>query len=102
MSRTGPDNNGTDHAPHIVKFSGGRSSGMMLVNLLEQRALRPERGDVIVFNNTSAEHPATYEFARKMKELAELEYNIPFFWIEYQSYEDSGRHGWQRINKTIL
>lgn len=96
MSRTGPDNNGTDHAPHIVKFSGGRSSGMMLVNLLEQRALRPERGDVIVFNNTSAEHPATYEFARKMKELAELEYNIPFFWIEYQSYEDSGRHGWHR------
>lgn len=96
MSRTGPDNGSTDHAPHIVKFSGGRSSGMMLMNLLERRALRPERGDVIVFNNTSAEHPATYEFTRKMKTLAERAYNIPFFWIEYQSYEDSSRHGWQR------
>ncbi len=66
------------------------------MDLLRRKALQPKRGDVIVFNNTSAEHPATYEFARKMKALAERTYNIPFFWIEYQSYEDSGRHGWQR------
>ncbi|WP_423907540.1 hypothetical protein [Candidatus Spongiihabitans sp.] len=38
--------------PHIVKFSGGRSSGMMLMELLKQETLKPERGDVIVFNNT--------------------------------------------------
>ncbi|MDA8001556.1 MAG: hypothetical protein MPL62_09750 [Alphaproteobacteria bacterium] len=82
--------------PHIVKFSGGRSSGMMLMQLLHQGKLRPERGDVIVFNNTSAEHPATYDFTRRMKEFAEREYNIPFFWIEYQTYEDAGKHGWAR------
>jgi len=82
--------------PHIVKFSGGRSSGMMLMELLKQKKLDPERGDVILFNNTSAEHPATYEFTRKMKSLAEEEYNIPFFWIEYQTYEDAGKNGWQR------
>ena len=68
----------------------------MLIELLKQKTLKPERGDVIVFNNTSAEHPATYEFARKMKALAEEKYNIPFFWIEYQTYEDSSKHGWRR------
>ena len=51
---------------------------------------------MIVFNNTSAEHPATYDFTRRMKEFAEREYNIPFFWIEYQTYEDAGKHGWAR------
>lgn len=82
--------------PHVVKFSGGRSSGMMLMEMLKKNQLNPERGDVIVFNNTSAEHPATYEFTRQMKVLAEEKYNIPFFWIEYQTYEDAGKSGWRR------
>ena len=69
---------------------------MMLMELLKHNKLDPERGDVIIFNNTSAEHPATYEFTRKMKTLAEGKYNIPFFWVEYQTYEDAGKRGWQR------
>lgn len=81
----------TKNTPHIVKFSGGRSSGMMLIELLEQGKLNPKRGDVIIFNNTSAEHHATYEFTRKIKTLAEEKYNIPFFWIEHQTYEDANR-----------
>ena len=89
--------NHTDNTkPHVVKFSGGRSSGMMLFQLLRQKSLKPERGDVIVFNNTSAEHPATYEFTRQMKTLAEDKYNIPFFWIEFDTFEDSSRLGWRR------
>ena len=55
--------------PHVVKFSGGRSSAMMLFTLLEAGILNAERGDVIVFNNTSAEHPKTYEFTQKCKEF---------------------------------
>jgi hypothetical protein len=83
--------------PYIIKFSGGRSSGMMLMELLKNNKLSPQRGDVIIFNNTSAEHSATYEFTRSMKKLAEEEYNIPFFWIEYQTYEDSsGTYQWSR------
>ena len=66
------------------------------MELLKGGKLNPARGDVIVFNNTSAEHPATYEFTRTMKELAEKKYNIPFFWIEYQTYEDSSQYGWRR------
>ncbi len=83
--------------PHIVKFSGGRSSAMTLMKLLENNQLNPKRGDVIIFNNTSAEHSATYEFTRKIKKIAEKKYNIPFFWIEYQTYEDSsGIYQWSR------
>ena len=36
--------------PHVVKFSGGRSSGMLLFALLENGLLDASRGDVIVFN----------------------------------------------------
>lgn len=83
--------------PHVVKFSGGRSSGMMLMELLKHSKLNPERGDVVIFNNTSAEHSATYDFTRSMKKLTEEKYNIPFFWIEYQTYEDSsGSYQWSR------
>ena len=83
--------------PHVLKFSGGRSSAMLLVSLLKNRQLKPSRGDVVVFNNTSAEHPATYEFASTCKRIAEERYNIPFFWIEFKTYEDARRGRWSRI-----
>ena len=82
--------------PHVVKFSGGRSSGMMLMLLLEQGKLNPERGDVVVFNNTSAEHPATYEFVRSCSHYTEREHEIPFFWIEFATYEDAHNGEWVR------
>ena len=83
--------------PHVLKFSGGRSSAMLLVSLLKNRQLKPSRGDVVIFNNTSAEHPATYEFASRCKRLAEERYNIPFFWIEFKTYEDARRGRWTRL-----
>ena len=83
--------------PHVVKFSGGRSSALLLFGLLYGRQLRPSRGDVIVFNNTSAEHPATYAFAAICKRIAEERFNIPFFWTEFQTYEDARRGQWRRL-----
>ncbi len=88
---------GQDKLPHVVKFSGGRSSGMLLLILLEAGILKAARGDVIVFNNTSAEHPATYEFTKKFKEMVEKDYEIPFFWIESQTYEDARNGEWNRL-----
>ena len=82
--------------PHVVKFSGGRSSGMMLAILLKNKILRPERGDVVVFNNTSAEHSATYDFVDECKKLTES-YGVPFFWIEFQTYEDIVKGEWARM-----
>ena len=83
--------------PHVVKFSGGKTSGMLLFILLEAGMLKPERGDVIVFNNTSAEHPKTYEFVRECKRVVEQHYKIPFFLVEYQTYEDAREGEYARI-----
>ena len=82
--------------PHVVKFSGGRSSGMLLFTLLENGLLNRERGDVIVFNNTSAEHPDTYQFVRDCM-CAAQRYGIPFFQVEFQTYEDVRRGEWTRL-----
>ena len=82
--------------PHVVKFSGGRSSGMLLFALLENGLLERERGDVIVFNNTSAEHPDTYRFVRDCMRTARR-YGIPFFQVEFQTYEDARRGEWTRL-----
>ncbi len=83
--------------PHVIKFSGGCSSAMLLFTLLEADLLDAERGDVIIFNNTSAEHPKTYEFVAKCKEYVENRYEIPFFWIEFQTYEDARNGEWTRL-----
>ena len=88
--------------PHVVKFSGGRSSGMMLIALLEQGLLDAKRGDVVLFNNTSAEHPATYDFVRKCKSFTEEKHNIPFFWIEYATYEVAYNGDWTRQSSFRL
>ncbi len=70
---------------------------MMLFVLLEAGLLQPERGDVVVFNNTSAEHPATYEFVSRCKELVENRYGLPFFLVEFQTYEDARNGEWVRL-----
>ena len=67
---------------------------MLLFTLLENGLLSAERGDVVVFNNTSCEHPETYRFAATCKEIVEQRYGIPFFWVEFQTYEDARRGEW--------
>lgn len=74
----------------------------MLFMLLKAGALKAERGDVIIFNNTAAEHPATYEFTAKCKALVEEKYGIPFLWIEFMTYEDARKGRWQRISSYRL
>lgn len=82
--------------PHVVKFSGGRSSGMLLLTLLANGILKRERGDVVVFNNTASEHPHTYDFVRECKTATE-QYGVPFFIVEFQTYEDARKGEWTRL-----
>ena len=82
--------------PHVVKFSGGRSSGLLLFTLLENGFLKQERGDVVVFNNTSCEHPETYKFVAECKLRVESA-GIPFFFVEFQTYEDARQGEWRRV-----
>ena len=88
--------------PHVVKLSGGRSSAYMLAMLLQSGLLSKERGDVVVFNNTSAEHPATYKFVSQLKQFTESVYGIPFFMIEYATYEDISTGHWVRYSTFRL
>ena len=82
--------------PHVVKFSGGRSSGLLLFTLLENGFLKQERGDVVVFNNTSSEHPETYKFVAECKMRVEAA-GIPFFFVQFQTYEDARQGEWRRL-----
>ena len=87
-----------DHAllPHIVKFSGGRSSAALAFKLAESGALDPSRGDVILFANTSAEHPGTYDFTAECKRRLERDYGLPFFWFEFCTVESASRGEYTR------
>lgn len=87
--------------PHVVKFSGGRSSGMLLLTLLANGILKSERGDVVVFNNTSSEHPQTYDFVRECKAATE-QHGVPFFLVEFQTYEDARKGEWTRLQSYRL
>ena len=87
--------------PHVVKFSGGRSSGLMLLTLLENELLSAARGDVVLFTNTSAEHPITYNFVSKIKRATENK-GIPFFIAQFQTYETVISGQWRRRNTYRL
>ena len=87
-----------EHAllPHIMSFSGGRSSAALTFMAAEGGLLRPERGDAVVFANTSAEHPGTYEFAARCKERLEADYGLPCLWFEFCTVEDAWRGEYRR------
>lgn len=82
--------------PHIVSFSGGRSSAAVAFMAAEEGILRPERGDAVLFANTSAEHPGTYEFAARCKERLEADFGLPCFWFEFCTVEDAWRGEYRR------
>lgn len=82
--------------PHIVSFSGGRSSAALTFMAASQGLLQPERGDTILFANTSAEHPGTYEFAARCKEQLETDFGLPCFWFEFCTVEDAWRGEYRR------
>lgn len=82
--------------PHVVKFSGGRSSAAMLLSLCRSDLLDRQRGDVVLFANTGAEHPATYEFAARVCNEIEERHGIPCLWYEFCTAEDAGIRGWRR------
>ena len=69
---------------------------MLLFTLLENGLLDAARGDVIVFNNTSAEHPHTYGYVTDCMSAARS-YGVPFFQIEFQTYEDARKGEWTRL-----
>ena len=85
-----------ERLPHVVRFSGGRSSALMALRLASDGVLRPGRGDVVLFANTTAEHPGTYEFARSVCDEIESQFGVPCLWYEGCAVEVATRSGYTR------
>lgn len=63
-----------------IAFSGGRTSGFMLHEILEANGPLPERV-VVSFQNTGREMPATLDFVQEIGER----WNVPIVWLEYRA-----------------
>lgn len=61
-----------------IAFSGGRTSGYMLHQILDANGPLPERV-VVSFQNTGREMPETLDFVREVGER----WNVPIVWLEY-------------------
>ena len=70
--------------PAVVSFSGGRTSGFMLRQILDAHGGQPENMKVC-FQNTGLEHQATYQF---VKDCAER-WDVDITWLEYLVDEDN-------------
>ena len=51
---------------------------------------------MILFANTSAEHPGTYRFVRECQIRLERDHGLPFFWYEFCTVEDASRGAYAR------
>jgi 3'-phosphoadenosine 5'-phosphosulfate sulfotransferase (PAPS reductase)/FAD synthetase len=54
--------------PHVVNFSGGRTSAYLVSLFEEAKKKQPDLKVEYVFCDTGAEHPKTYEFIKKVVE----------------------------------
>lgn len=64
--------------PAVVSFSGGRTSGFMLRQILDAHGGQPDDLKVC-FQNTGLEHPATYRFVQECAER----WDVDITWLEY-------------------
>ena len=68
----------------------------MVLSLARNGALNPDRGDLVLFANTTAEHPATYDFTARVCDELEARHAIPCLWYEFCTVEESTKAGWSR------
>jgi 3'-phosphoadenosine 5'-phosphosulfate sulfotransferase (PAPS reductase)/FAD synthetase len=62
----------------LISFSGGRTSGYMLHQILEANGGLPDRAKV-TFANTGREMPETLDFVQECSDR----WNVPITWLEY-------------------
>lgn len=91
----------------LISFSGGRTSGYMLHQILEANGGLPDRGKV-VFANTGREMPETLDFVHECGQR----WQVPIVWLEYTrrdnkvgfdvvSHNSASRNG-EPLEKAIL
>jgi 3'-phosphoadenosine 5'-phosphosulfate sulfotransferase (PAPS reductase)/FAD synthetase len=83
--------------PFVVQFSGGRTSGFMLRQILDAYNGKLPDNSLIVFCNTGLEHPETLKFVERVS----IEWGVDIHWLEYRqkktfervSYATASRNG---------
>jgi hypothetical protein len=78
--------------PAVVSFSGGRSSGFMLWNILQAYDHKLPDDIKVVFCNTGLEHHETYEFIHRIEQNW-----TPVVWLEY-CLDDEEKHSFQVVD----
>lgn len=77
--------------PQVVSFSGGRTSGFMLWQIVQAHGGTLPDYVKVCFANTGLEHPATLDFVQAVSD------NItPVTWIEYVN--DDGKNSFREVN----
>lgn len=74
-----------------ISFSGGRTSGFMLHEILQANGTLPDQCKV-VFANTGREMPETLDFVRDCGS----EWNVPITWLEYD--RQNNRATYKKVN----
>ncbi len=69
----------------LLSFSGGRTSGYMLGQIVKRNG--PTDRMKVVFTNTGREMPETYDFVQRCSD----HFQIPIYWLEYTRREKLGR-----------
>lgn len=64
----------------VISFSGGRTSGYMLWQILQAHGGTLPDGVKVVFCNTGKERPETLDFV----ERCSIEWDVPITWLEYR------------------
>jgi len=86
--------------PAVISFSGGRSSGFMLRNIIDAHGGTLPDDIKVIFANTGLEHHETYEFIHRIEEawceVVWLEYTLngenkhSFKVVDYESASRAG------------
>lgn len=72
--------------PFVISYSGGRTSGFMLHNILDAFNGRIPQGSHVCFANTGKEHPATLDFVRDTAK----HWDVAIAWIERDFHSEDG------------
>ena len=74
--------------PSVISFSGGRTSGFMLYNVIQAHGGSLPTHIKVVFCNTGLEHKKTYDFIEKCA----INWNIDIVWLEYIGKKNDPRY----------
>jgi 3'-phosphoadenosine 5'-phosphosulfate sulfotransferase (PAPS reductase)/FAD synthetase len=70
--------------PWVLSFSGGRTSGYMLRQVLDAHGGRLPDGGRVIFCNTGKERPETLEFVERCSQW----WGVDITWLEYRRWEE--------------